>query len=606
MNNLKKLGAVGVAALTLSNGALAGPATAADLSPAKWDKATRERVEALEAVSFGGAPETQTYSGRGGVVSATLSPIAVQSGLETLAHGGNAADAAVTTALTGVSVALGSYVSYAGIVSFVYYEAKTGKVYTMDAGYNSYRGETDPSSIPTNDLGPLNIGLPKSDAPQERLGRKTLVPGYMAGLESLHDKFGKLKFGDLFAPAIYYAEEGMVLDPHLSGFFTMRSKFLGRTPEGRAFFYKADGTLPTNGDRFRQTETAKTLRGVAKDGARYMYTGPWGQEFVKIIQREGGKVTMADMAAYKPTWSDPLTTDFYGTKVSTVNALGGVQLISGLNMIEAGGLEKGGAYWQDPKTLIGLSRVSAFASAIPNMPPALVEALKAKGVTVSTMTPLTKAEAKAAAPVIFASTTPPTQDKPSHSDSLVVIDKDGNVAAMTHTINAVVWGDTGIVVGGVPIPDSAGFQQAALAAIKPGDRLPNNISPAVAIKDGKPVLAEGQIGSSLIPETFRLMLGVLGQNQDLGEALAKPPLISAFLPAGPGEDELSKAIQIPEGAYDADFLERLKATGAKVAIVPAATARGIRGTVVLARVNPKTGEQETAEGKGVYGRAGAR
>ena len=102
------------------------------------------------------------------------------------------------------------------------------------------------------------------------------------------------------------------------------------------------------------------------------------------------------------------------------------------------------------------------------------------------------------------------------------------------------------------------------------------------------------------------MLGVLGQNQDLGEALAKPALISSFLPVAPGEDELARAIQVPEGAYDADFLKRLEAAGAKVATIPAATARGLRGTVVLARVNPKTGEQETAEGQGVFARSGAR
>lgn len=65
---------------------------------------------------------------------------------------------------------------------------------------------------------------------------------------------------------------------------------------------------------------------------------------------------------------------------------------------------------------------------------------------------------------------------PKHSNSVVVVDGEGNVVALTHTINTVIWGDTGMVVDGVPLPDSAGFQQKALAKINPGDRLPHPIA----------------------------------------------------------------------------------------------------------------------------------
>ena len=75
-----------------------------------------------------------------------------------------------------------------------------------------------------------------------------------------------------------------------------------------------------------------------------------------------------------------------------------------------------------------------------------------------------------------------------------MIDKEGNIAAMTHTINSVIWGDTGIVVGGIPIPDSAGFQQARLATIKPGDRLPNEMVQTIVFTGDKPILATAAIG----------------------------------------------------------------------------------------------------------------
>ncbi|MEI9984797.1 MAG: hypothetical protein WDN69_17270 [Aliidongia sp.] len=126
--------------------ALASAAEAADLSPSAWPQADRERAEQTEAQRWD--PETaRSAAGTDGVISATVSPIAVQAGLQALKQGGTAADAAATVALTQITTQLGSVVSYAGIMTLLYYDAKTGKVYSLDAGYNSYRGETDPKSI---------------------------------------------------------------------------------------------------------------------------------------------------------------------------------------------------------------------------------------------------------------------------------------------------------------------------------------------------------------------------------------------------------------------------------------------------------------------------
>ena len=79
---------------------------------------------------------------------------------------------------------------------------------------------------------------------------------------------------------------------------------------------------------------------------------------------------------------------------------------------------------------------------------------------------------------------------------------------------------------GVPIPDSAGFQQATLAGLKPGDRVPHQIIDTIAFKGDTPVLATGCIGASLIPESIRVLLGVLGKHQDLATVMAAPPLLS--------------------------------------------------------------------------------
>ena len=77
----------------------------------------------------------------------------------------------MTTALTQVATQLGSVVSYAGIFTVVYYDAKSHKVYSMDAGFNSYLEETDPKSIPVSNLGPLPVkNAPKATEGVPRQG----------------------------------------------------------------------------------------------------------------------------------------------------------------------------------------------------------------------------------------------------------------------------------------------------------------------------------------------------------------------------------------------------------------------------------------------------
>ena len=267
--------------------AAASAAMAADLSPADWNKDLRENAEKQEAQSWT-PPQTRAVTGKGGTISATVSPIAVRAGLEALDHGGNAADAAATVALTQIATQLGSVVSYAGIMTLVYYDAKTGKVVSLDAGYDSYRGETEPKSIPQNDLS-LLTGAP-APAPASDLGRQTLVPGFMAGIDAMHARLGRLPFSDLFAPAIYYAEHGVKVSPALAYMFAVRQKVFARTEEGTAFLHQVGNDLPKAGDLYRQPELARTLREVAGHGAGYMYTGDWARAFVAAVRREGGKV----------------------------------------------------------------------------------------------------------------------------------------------------------------------------------------------------------------------------------------------------------------------------------------------------------------------------
>lgn len=587
---MKSILSIGAGLLTLST-----VASGADLSPTSWPAGVREQAEQIEAQRWD-PQEAQTVTGRQGVISATVSPIAVQAGLQVLRQNGNAADAAATVALTQITTQLGSVVSYAGIMTLLYYDAKTGKVYSLDGGYNSYQNETDPKTIPVSDLGSLNMAA-RPPTQGGAKGRETLVPGFMAGIEAMHQRFGKLPFKVLFEPALWYAKNGVTISPHLAGFFPLRQSFLARTPAGQRFLKQAGHELPQTGDKFVQPELAETLAAVAKQGARYMYTGAWGKAFVEAVQRDGGKATLADLQAYRATWSEPYTDSVFGhtVYVNGVPNFSAYQVLTGLKMAEALKLEQRGPYWSDPTTFRDLARIGEFVVGAPTFSPMVLDALRSKGIDASPENQRTKAFGEAVAPLLsqlFAAV--PGKD-PHHSNSIVVVDKTGNIAVLTHSINTVIWGDTGIVVGGIPLPDSAGFQQERLALHRPGERLPNEIACTLTFAGTKPVLATAPIGSSLIPETLKTILSVIGQKQDLAVVTAAPPLfINLDFSAAP-KPLSERPVNVPADAYDTKFLDQVRALGVSLTTLPAATAGGLRGTLSTAAIDPATGRVSSPE-----------
>ena len=204
------------------------------------------------------APHRCLGEGREGLVVGLSGKQSVHAGAEILKQGGSAADAAMATAMSQIVEAAGSYVSFAGILSMVYYDASAHQYHYLNAGYNTPIDETDALSIPKADVA-AGTGVPS--------GRTALVPGFMAGVQAAHERFGKLPLARLFAPAIALAEEGIDIDPVFAAFIQYRRDVLGRLPETRRVFTRPDGAFYRRGDRFRQTELAATLRRVAEQGA---------------------------------------------------------------------------------------------------------------------------------------------------------------------------------------------------------------------------------------------------------------------------------------------------------------------------------------------------
>jgi gamma-glutamyltranspeptidase/glutathione hydrolase len=548
----------------------------ADLSPASWPQGEIERYFQLGDRAAYGHPRPQTEDhalavGRNGAVVGTSEPAAVRSGLEALKAGGSAVDAALVTAMAQITLGLGCYISFSGILSMVHYEAATGEVTSLNAGYNTVRGETDPATIP-------GLANPLADpfgaiAPS---GRATLVPGFMKGVEAAHRRFGKLPWATLFEPSIYFAENGVTLQKGVAGYLDLRKPVLSRRADTQAIFTKADGSWYGTGDVLRQPELAATLSTVAKQDVDYLYTGEWAERFVTAVQSEGGLLAMEDLAAYDVIWSDPVR-QTYGPNELFTNGLpgfGGVSLIEALNLVEASGATAGGRdYHSDGAALAKVMEATKFM-VFGMMPPVAAKMLLqsdaeptaerriSKGAAAELWGKVQSGQLNVFSLLSGAATSAAANADPKHSAAVVSVDAQGNVCAMVHTINTVMWGMTGIFVDGVSINDSGSFQQGPIAMAGPGNRLPDPTEAEIVLRDGKVVLAGSSMGSGLHEKSVQCLVNILDLGMDPKQAVDAPAFLrnDILQPGG-------AATLVAEGDFDEEVLADARANGASITVI---------------------------------------
>ncbi len=472
-----------------------------------------------------------------GMVTATTGAAAVEAGVDMLRKGGSAADAVAATALAQICLAAGSWVSYAGIYSMVYFDASTGRVHNLNAGFNTIEGEEDPHGIPGVD--PEEIAKGGLSAFQSQAsGRTALTPGFMAGIEATHKRFGKLPLQAIFEPAIRCAEEGFPWTAGHARQYAFRQSVLSRLEETRSVFAKPDGSPYAVGEIFRQPTLGKTLRRAADEGiGDYMYRGGWAEALVAAVRRDGGKMTMADLHDYEVVWSEPAHGSYHGHDIYShgLPAAGGACLTEAMNVAELAELSTKGRYSQSPEALYWLAQIAKLAFVVGAAPLSdsseLQAAIRSLGIDLSLSSRLSKDTSRALWEAMTSGGLPgigASADRPAHSDSVVAIDQWGNMAAVVHSINTVSWGSTGIFVQGVSIPDSASFQQQAVAVAGLGRRLADPTNPGLVLKDGQPLMAFGSIGAGLHIRTVGSLIAVLDLGLTPQQAIDEPS-IGGFL-----------------------------------------------------------------------------
>jgi gamma-glutamyltranspeptidase / glutathione hydrolase len=490
-------------------------------SPTAWPD--KGRYLALEmGARPGNPPETALQSGRAMVVGET-NPFAVHAGVETLKRGGSAADAVLTAALAQVALNAGAAVSYAGILTAVYYDANSGKVYSLNAGWNTPRKEDDPLSIPSS-------GVPS--------GRTALIPGFMAGVQALHERFGRLPLAELFEPAIWLADHGFPLSPVVSDWYHGEAASLARLGETRRVFRKEDGSAYGEGDIFSQPQLAQTLKQVSSQGVQYMYKGAWAHRFVDAVQREGGKITLEDLANYRVIWSEPARVSYHGYDVTSLGlpSSGGVGTLGALLLAQSGKVIKSGDYLRSSDALNALIQIAKIETVLALAPEEDLRKVF-PGLDLAPTSRLSPTTTKRLATILQdrnwfnnAVSTLTRKPVPNHSSAIVAVDQQGNVAALVHTCNCMLWGTTGIFVDGISVPDAASYQQPAVFRTEPGGRLPDSTIPVIVLKDKRPILASSTIGgAAFLGVTLQNLISVIDLGMAPQAAVDRPNFQGPFL-----------------------------------------------------------------------------
>jgi len=279
---------------------------------------------ALAAVAAWGQNRSQARSmviSRMGIV-ATSQTLASQAGAQVLARGGTAVDAAIAanavlTVVEPMSCGVG------GDLFAIYWEARTGKLWGLNASGWAPRA--------------LSIEALKQrghDAMPQTGILSVSVPGAVDGWKKLHQRFGRLPWRDLFAPAVYYARHGFPVTEIIAEHWKDSEAKLAADAEARRIFLPG-GAPPRTGDLFRNAELARALELLARQGPEVFYRGPIAEAILRTSNRLGGLLRPEDLREFEAEWVEPISTTYRGWTIYQLPPNSqGIAALQMLNLME--------------------------------------------------------------------------------------------------------------------------------------------------------------------------------------------------------------------------------------------------------------------------------
>ncbi|NAZ16036.1 gamma-glutamyltransferase [Glutamicibacter soli] len=487
--------------------------------------------------------------GSGGAV-ASVDPQASAAGIEILRKGGNAVDAAVATAAAlGVTEPYSAGIGGGGY--FMYYNAKTGKVSTIDGR------ETAPASMPHDAFIDPATGKPYNFTPElVTSGVSVGVPGTLATWQRALDNWGTQDLKKVLQPAIQTASRGFVVDT------TFREQTLDNKKRFEAFedtsaLYLPGGDAPKVGSIFKNHDLAATYRLLAKNGPKAFYQGELAQQIADTVTAPpknadtdlpvpAGFITTKDLADYAVVEQAPTKVEYRGFEVFGMapSSSGGTTIGESLNILEQFDLSS----MQTPSALHHYLEATALAYADRGKfvgDPAFVDVptrtltSQLFGAERACALDPARAAVKPVAPgdvenfdgLCPAETGAPVDEQDTENVStthLSVVDRWGNMVSYTLTIEQT--GGSGMMVPGRgfllnnELTDfSTVYNPEDPNRIDPGKRPRSSMSPTIVLRDGQPALAIGSPGgSTIITTVLQTLVNRIDLGMDIGQAIAAP------------------------------------------------------------------------------------
>jgi gamma-glutamyltranspeptidase/glutathione hydrolase len=448
-------------------------------------------------------------------------PEGEEAGVAMFAAGGNAVDAVVSAALVAGVVALPS-TGIGGYGGHLVVAKPDGKVFALD--FNS----TAPAAAKPDMFGADEKGIVK-DRVNAHGWLASGVPGVLAGMQLALDTFGAKKFPEVAKPAIKYARDGFALKKNWAGAIKANAARLAKDP-GSAKLYLKGGQPLAEGEKYRNPDLATMDQKLADNGrVDAVYKGDIADKIAAAFKKNGGLVTAADLAAYKPQEVTPLSLDWSGHTVYTPPpSAGGLTVLQALATLKALGWEK-----FDPKEpATAQARVEALRIAWgdrlrllgdPKHADAPVEKLLSEKYAKDSGDRV-RAAIKAGKPVEVW-----TEERPAGGTiHLSAADASGMMVALTFTHGEAFGAQ--VTVDGLGLTLGHGMSRfdprpGRANSVAPGKRPLHNMCPTVVTKGGKPVLALGATGGRRIPNTlFDLLAYRVGEGRELADAVKAPRL----------------------------------------------------------------------------------
>lgn len=447
-----------------------------------------------------------------GMVSSSQ-PLASQVGLEILKRGGNAVDAAIAMAAM-LNVTEPMMTGIGGDAFALVYLAKTGEVKGLNASGRAPRALN------------LDYFRKKGITTMPTSGMEAITaPGAFDGWVTLLNRYGTMKLTDLLAPAIEYAENGFPVMEKTAIDWEYGAPKLRET-SAAASNYLVNGQPPRAGEIFRQKNLARTFRILARGGRDAFYKGEIAKAIVDYCQKNGGLLSMQDLAEQRSEWVEPISTNYRGYTVYEIPPNGqGLTALLALNILEGFDLSSMGSqpdlYYH---TLIEAIKL-AFADrnryiADPAFAKVPVAQLLSKEYAARRRALINPDRA------IQAPTPGEVAIKNGDTTYLTVVDKDRNAVSFINSLfdifgSGVVAGDTGIVLQN----RGAGFtlDPDHPNRIEPGKRPFHTIIPAMVLKDGKLFMSYGVMGGAMQPQGHVLVLtNLIDLGMGLQQAIEAP------------------------------------------------------------------------------------